>query len=91
MPVNIVVADYPPFLESLAQVGPAGYDWSGTIRAATLALGKDANAGDPTQDTTMRILAFDATKGRPGLKVFYKVEDTTITLLRARPHQEGKD
>lgn len=91
MPTNTVVADYPPFLASLEQIGPAGYDWSGKIQATIVALRKNAEAGHATQDTTMRILTFDATAGHPGLKVFYKIEGTTITLLRGRPHQEEEE
>ncbi|HEX8674411.1 MAG TPA: hypothetical protein VF710_21105 [Longimicrobium sp.] len=84
MPPFTVIADYPPFLASLRAIEPAGYDWTGKIRTAQFVLRTNPEAGRPTQDTTMRILTFESTEGHPGLKVFYKIEGTTITLLRGR-------
>jgi hypothetical protein len=45
-------------------------------------------------DDAVRILYFAATPGHPGLKIFYNVEGTTVTLLRGRPfdrfHEAGE-
>lgn len=84
MPLYTIVADYPPFLASLRAMEPAGYDWTGKVQTAVFVLRTNPEAGRPTQDTTMRILTFESTEGHPGLKVFYKIEGTTITLLRGR-------
>lgn len=89
-----VVDDDPAFLDSLRRIEPPGYDWTSKIRTAAFVLRSNPEAGAATQDDAVRILYFAATPGHPGLKIFYNVEGTTVTLLRGRPfdrfHEAGE-
>lgn len=85
MPPYDVVVDDAVFARSLT-LGPlAGHDWEQRIAIVRLVLASNPQAGSVTQDRAVRILYFAATPEHPGMKLFYKVEGTTVTLLLARP------
>lgn len=87
-----VVTDAGSFTNSLAQGPLAGHDWGDRLRTIRDFLESNPTAGEVThQDRDVYILYFGATPARPGMKVFYKVEGATVTLLLARPFDGTQD
>jgi hypothetical protein len=81
---NVVVSQH--FLDALEEIGPPGYDWTAAIAGVRWYLGHDPLAvGHGTQDSQVRIYLQDRPSGLPGFKVFYVIEERTVTLLSARP------
>ncbi|HEV7591032.1 MAG TPA: hypothetical protein VGO40_23180 [Longimicrobium sp.] len=73
------------FRLQIEALGPAGYDWSESIRAVRWYLERGPlDVGYPTQDVEVRILIMDTPGGLPGLKVFYIVEPFKVILLSIR-------
>lgn len=80
----------PAFEADLVQIGPAGYDWTDTKAGVRWYLEHNPLAvGYGTQDTEVRIYVQDRPMGLSGVKVFYLIEVSTVTVLRAREFQYG--
>lgn len=72
------------FSDDLDGIGPDGYDWTDTKRGIQWYLERDPKAvGYSTQDTEVRIYLQDRPLGLSGVKVFYLIEGTKVTLLTA--------
>jgi hypothetical protein len=74
-------------MDALNEIGPDGYDWTASLRGVKWYLSHDPwKVGYGTQDTQVRIYLQDRPLDLCGFKVFYVVEETTVTLLSARPY-----
>jgi hypothetical protein len=73
------------FARDLAALGPAGWDWADILSGVWWYLERGPLAvGEGTQDIEVRIFMQDTPDGLPDLKIFYLVEQDTVTLLRVK-------
>lgn len=80
------------FLRDLEEIGPEGYDWDERREAIRFFLQADPeHVGYATQDASMRIYIQDGPEGARGLKVFFEIEDQTVTILRGRGYATNSD
>jgi hypothetical protein len=86
------VSETEAFKKDLEDLRPEGGDWSAAMKGVRWLLArKPLELGYSTADSEVRIFLQDHPPPLPGLKFFYVVSGSAVTLIRARAFKIDED